>query len=497
MNVYLMHQDRNFSINETITQDQKTLTRDLGIEGILEVMANQDPIIYDICNQALFLSLNDPDAILYRQAILKDCIKNPKIIRTMYELVTELLVKKKEWFWSFTSSYRSSNLSGSVNLLKFFIKYFICFKEIADNEASKFNSAGFKNFFAMIRENLDDDFIKMLDTNLKELQFKDGVLISAQVGKKLYGHSYVLRKKNKSSRLKWRFAPSFTLHSRDDRGAIDLGYRKVRACEPIIDPIVLSTQHVLAFWNILKSELAFYVGALNLYDRIRETPYPLTFPDPMEAAEKDLNCEGLYDLGLSLIKTAEAIISNSLSANMNDLLIVTGANQGGKTTFLRSLGQAQLMMQCGLFVPSESFTASVCSGIFSHFTKDEDATMTSGKLDEELNRMSAIIDKLTPQALILFNESFASTNEREGSEIARQIVKALLAKEIRVVFVTHFFAFANGFYQEKNPHHLFLRAERSDDGSRTFVILPGKPFPTSFGNDLYQRVFETCRNPST
>ncbi|WP_414733714.1 MutS-related protein [Acetobacterium carbinolicum] len=191
------------------------------------------------------------------------------------------------------------------------------------------------------------------------------------------------------------------------------------------------------------------------------------------------------------ILTRDLGIEGILDANRKDLLIVTGANQGGKTTFLRSLGQAQLMMQCGLFVPSKTFTASLCTGIFSHFTKDEDATMTSGKLDEELNHMSAIIDKIAPQALVLFNESFGSTNEREGSEIARQIVKALISKDIRVVFVTHFFAFANNFYQESNPHYLFLRAERNEDGRRTFQILPGEPLPTSFGNDLYQRIFKT------
>lgn len=492
MNVHLMYKNRFFDVNEPITQDQKTLTRDLGIEGILNVMADQDAFIYDVCNHALFLSLTDADTdtVLYRQAILKDCIKNPEITRTMYELVTEALIKKKDWFWSFSSSYRSSNLSGSVGLLKFFVKYFICFKEIAENEQSKFESDGFQNFFAMIRENLDDAFIKNLEANLKELQFRDGVLISTQIGKSLYGRNYVLRKKNKNSRLKWRFAPSFTLSSRDDRGAIDLGYRKVRACEPIIDPLIQSAQHVLAFWNILKTELAFYVGALNLYDRIHETPYPLTYPTPTDTSEKDLCVIGLYDLGLALIKTEEPIVANTINATMKDLLIVTGANQGGKTTFLRSLGQAQLMMQCGLFVSGSSFSASLCNGIFSHFTKDEDATMASGKLDEELKRMSTIIGKIKPDSLILFNESFASTNEREGSEIARQIVKALLAKNIRVVFVTHFFAFANSFYQENNPTYVFLRAERNEDGTRTYQILPGKPFPTSFGNDLFEQIFE-------
>jgi DNA mismatch repair ATPase MutS len=65
------------------------------------------------------------------------------------------------------------------------------------------------------------------------------------------------------------------------------------------------------------------------------------------------------------------------------------------------------------------------------------AAMDKGKLDEELDRMSIIIDQVSPGALLLANESFASTNEREGSEIARQVIRALTEDGIRIVFVTH------------------------------------------------------------
>jgi DNA mismatch repair ATPase MutS len=109
-------------------------------------------------------------------------------------------------------------------------------------------------------------------------------------------------------------------------------------------------------------------------------------------------------------------------ADGKSLVIITGANQGGKSTLLRSIGQAQLMLQCGMFAPAESLHASVCERIFSHYKCEEDIAMNSGKFDEELSRMNAIIDDIVPYSIVLFNESFAATNEREGSEIARQIV---------------------------------------------------------------------------
>lgn len=85
-----------------------------------------------------------------------------------------------------------------------------------------------------------------------------------------------------------------------------------------------------------------------------------------------------------------------------------------------------------MFVTAESFSADICRGLFTHYKREEDAMMESGKFDEELSRMSGIVDALTPNSLLLFNESFAATNEREGSEIARQIVRALLETRVRI-----------------------------------------------------------------
>jgi DNA mismatch repair ATPase MutS len=171
-------------------------------------------------------------------------------------------------------------------------------------------------------------------------------------------------------------------------------------------------------------------------------------------------------------------------------VIITGANQGGKSTFLRSIGLAQLMMQCGMFVPAQSFSSNLCKGLFTHYKREEDVTMESGKFDEELSRMSDIVDNITPHSIVLFNESFAATNEREGSEIARQITRALLDMHIKVFYVTHLYELANGFYDRRMKNAIFLRAERKAGGERTFKLIEGKPLQTSFGKDVYHKIFE-------
>ena len=239
---------------------------------------------------------------------------------------------------------------------------------------------------------------------------------------------------------------------------------------------------------MLLTELAFYIGCLNLHERLLELRTPFIFPEVSEAGALRLSSLELYDVCLALSANKRPV-GNDVAADGKDLIIVTGANQGGKTTFLRSLGVAQLMTQCGMFAPAANLRIDIANALFTHFKREEDAAMKSGKFDEELSRMDAIVDNLAPRSLILFNESFAATNEREGSEIARQIVSVLLERSHKVAFVSHQFDFTHSLYESGLETALFLRADRQADGHRTFRLTEGEPLSTSFGQDVYREVF--------
>ena len=101
--------------------------------------------------------------------------------------------------------------------------------------------------------------------------------------------------------------------------------------------------------------------------------------------------------------------------------------------------------------------------------------------------MSELTDHLEDGTLMLFNESFAATNEREGSEICRQITQALIENGVEVFSVTHLYTYAVAFLDNKATQ--YLRAERLKSGERTFKVVPGKPLQTAFGEDLYQKIF--------
>jgi DNA mismatch repair ATPase MutS len=293
----------------------------------------------------------------------------------------------------------------------------------------------------------------------------------------------------------WFFPPkpspnSFSIHPRDEAGARALERVRDEGIAFAATALAQSRDHIRDFFAALRSELAFYIGCVNLHKSLVGKGEPVCFPVPRPAQDWTLTFQGLYDASLSLTIRQRAI-GNDVHAGRKPLIIITGANQGGKSTFLRSVGLAQLMMQSGMFVGAASFSGSVSRGLYTHYKREESAALESGKFDEELSRMNTIVDHLAPSAMVLFNESFAATNEREGSEIAFQILSGLLDRDVRVVCVTHLYELARKFYEKSQGAGLFLQPERRADGARTFKVVEGQPLPTSFGSDLYQAIFRT------
>ena len=496
MKAHLMYRDRDFDAQQALPSNEATLMQDLELETLFNAMAQGDEFLHQVAKQAVLSGLHeDLNTILFRQQILKDCLGHYAVVKGIYDIAVEAIEGRRKHWW--TTSGRSPGLilHSSVDLVQMFMGMLKRLKLIADEHSDKFESEGLTAFFSMLKAELADDYFAGIQDQLKELKFREGVLISAELGHGNEGSNYVLRK-SLTKRSGWirrifeREAPSYTfhLHPRDEAGAQALSQLRDRGINLVANALAQSAEHIQSFFVMLLTELAFYVGCVNLRGQLAGRGAPVSFPLPAPGGALRLACRGLYDVALAL-RLGHGITGNDLDAEGKSLVIITGANQGGKSTFLRAIGLAQLMMQCGMFVGAEAFSADIGRRLLTHYKREEDTTMKSGKFDEELSRMSDIVDALTPDSMLLFNEAFAATNEREGSEIARQIVRALLEAQVKVFFVTHFYEFAHGLFEQKMDNALFLRAERQADGRRSFKLLEGEPLQTSFGTDLYQEIF--------
>jgi DNA mismatch repair ATPase MutS len=495
MKAFLMHRDQDFDSQQALPPNEDALTQDLELNTLFNAMARNDKFVFEIAKTAVLSGCNDLNTIRYRQDILKDCLKNPDVIRQIYQIPTEAIESHHRGWLGIYSNFPNAILSGAVDVMQMFVNLLQKLKNIADEHADKFESEGLTAFFAMIKQELDDEYFAKVQDHLKRLKFNDGVLLSAELGAGNEGKNYILRKPPDQQKWPKRILTqkqpvySFSIHPRDDAGTRALGELRDRGINLVANALAQSADHIDSFFKMLRTELAFYLGSLNLYELLVQLGESISFPLPAEPNERRHSFQGLYDVCLAITMNRK-IVGNSVNADNRDLVIITGANLGGKSTFLRSIGLAQLMMQCGMFVPADYFNANLCTGLFTHYKRKEDAAMKSGKLDEELNRMSVIASHITPNSMLLFNESFSATNEREGSEIAGQITNALLERHIKVFFVTHQYEFAHGFYEKKMDNALLLRAGRQTDGGRTFKLSEGEPLQTSFGEDVYYKVFK-------
>lgn len=494
MKVFLLHPDRDIDLDRQPAPNEQALTQDLELETLLAAMAAGDTYLLDVARRVVLDSLTDPDTITYRQRVLTDCLAQPDVVRRMYDLAVNTLQSERNvhTYWFRDAPY--AILSRSIQVLELLTQGARQLRQLADQHAPDFHSDGFTRLFAMLDAELDDAYFTTIDAHLETLRMRDGSLISTELGTGNKAIRFLLHRPPAQTWLQritgrdGRPGYSFQIPDRDEGGFRALSELRGRGINPVANALAQAADHVLSFFAILRAELAFYLGCLNLQQQLTALGMPANLPDPTAPGAPVFTSRGLYDPCLSL-RLHGPVVGNDIDGDGKTLVMITGANQGGKSTFLRSMGLAQLMMQAGMFVPAHSLTANPCDGLFTHFKREEDATMTSGKLDEELARMSEIADQIRPDAILLCNESFASTNEREGSQIARQIIRALTDTGVKVFYVTHLYELAHSLHRQQLDSAMFLRAERRPDGKRTFRLLEGKPSPTSHGPDSYRRIF--------
>ena len=496
MRVHLLFRGKPLDLNTEDPWGSETLIRDLDLEPMLDAMAGGDRFIREVARKTLLLGAPSIEDILYRQEAMRDVLRSPEVIRAAYKALTDAVNKARSLWWLPRSrSTPASTISYSTKLLEVYIEGIERVREILLTRRPAFKSEAFTSLIRVLDEYFDEAYTRAVREALKYLDIYEALSIKVSLARNAELRGFKLIKPTRRAGLKKILSRiterrySWSLPPRDDAGAKELEDMKNLALEGPARILSISYQHVLEFIKSLRAELAFYVGALNLWDHLRRIGVPLSFPTPHEAGQRVLRFKDLVEVSLAL-RTGRRPVGNTIDSEGRPLILVSGPNRGGKTVFLRSIGQAQLMMMAGMFVAAEHFESSISPGIYTHFRAEEKANLSRGRLEEELARMSEIIDHLKPGSILLMNESFSSTNEREGSEIAREIVCALIERGIKVIYVTHFYEIQRWFLENRRRDTLFLRAERREDGTRTYRILPSMPEKSNYAEEIYRKIFE-------
>ncbi len=171
----------------------------------------------------------------------------------------------------------------------------------------------------------------------------------------------------------------------------------------------------------------------------RLTRAGLVFCLPEVTGDKEIHAEQTVDLALAnrLVQEGIVPVANDFHlAGRERILVITGPNQGGKTTFARMFGQLHYLACLGLPVPGTRAQLFLFDRLFTHFEQEEHLTDLRGKLQDDLVRIHSILEQATPRSLLVINEMFASTTFQDALDLSQRIAARLVALDMLCVWVT-------------------------------------------------------------
>lgn len=220
-----------------------------------------------------------------------------------------------------------------------------------------------------------------------------------------------------------------------------------------------------------EKEIRFYLSYRTMQREMTERGFAFAVPTVSESRPPE--ARGLYDLALALAfrKTGKKVVANDFRYEEGErFFVLSGPNQGGKTTFARSLGQLVYFARLGLDVPAEAANVPFFRDIQTHFSVEESVETGKGKLKEELSRLAPMMEARKQGTFVVINELFTTAASCDALIMGRRVLEHFIGLGCMGIYVTHLKELAGEL-----PQAVALQAMLDERRVPTFEIRRGEP----------------------
>jgi len=430
--------------------EDRSFARDLNLDQIVAAIAG-DREERDLITRVLFTPLRDADAVRYRQEVFQD-LENPALfgqVQRFSELIGEVRAhlrqsakmqeryQREGWLLDAAAIYCDAvrPLAGhlasaqvSSRALLEFRDYLASYVASAEFTALTADTSSRKEALAQVRycTRIRGDRVEVsryqgeADYSAEVLRtferFKQGAVQDYRIRYRIWpGINHI------TAKILERVALLFP----EEFAALDEYCRRHAA---FADEGILRTDR----------EFQFYLAYLGHIRPLRDASLSFCYPE-VSASSKEVRAAGTFDLALArkLVSERRPVVTNDFHLEGRErIFVVTGPNQGGKTTFARTFGQLHHLARVGCPVPGSAARLFLADRLFTHFEREEDLAKMSGKLEDDLVRIGEILHAATGDSIVVLNEIFTSTTLHDARFLGTKLLTKIMQLDALCVYVT-------------------------------------------------------------